>query len=77
MNIHLDRSLGEPLYDQLYRQLRQAIERGELPPGERLPPTRSLAVSLGVGRQTVLAAYDLLLTEGRVTGQVGRGTYVA
>ncbi|MBV9404593.1 MAG: GntR family transcriptional regulator, partial [Acidobacteriaceae bacterium] len=39
---------GEPLFRQVYRELRQAILSGTLRPGERLPSTRHLAEQLGI-----------------------------
>lgn len=72
----LDPGATEPLYRQLFGQLREAIESGRLVPGERLPPTRSLAEQLGVNRATVIAAYDLLAAAGLISRHVGRGSYV-
>ncbi|MGE0797479.1 MAG: PLP-dependent aminotransferase family protein [Lautropia sp.] len=66
-----------PLYDRIYRALRQAILSGELARGTRLPSTRRLAEESGVSRNTVLLAYDQLLAEGYIRGLVGSGTYVA
>lgn len=66
-----------PLYDRIYRALRQAILSGEMPRGMRLPSTRRLAEESGVSRNTVLLAYDQLLAEGYIRGLVGSGTYVA
>lgn len=48
----------------LQRQLREAALDGRLPPGFVLPSSRRLAAATGVGRNTVVAAYDLLLAEG-------------
>jgi GntR family transcriptional regulator/MocR family aminotransferase len=62
---------------ELHRQLRAAIIEGRLKPGLRLPPTRALAVALGVSRNTAMATYDLLLAEGYVEARQGAGTYVA
>lgn len=45
--------------------------------GDRLPPTRELAGTLGLNRTTVAAAYDLLEQEGLIKGHVGRGSFVA
>ncbi len=75
----LDRgsSASEGLTRQLYAQLRAAILSGQLKAGERLPPTRALARTLGVARLTVATAYDWLRAEGYVYGRVGAGTYVA
>jgi DNA-binding transcriptional MocR family regulator len=66
-----------PLYVLLAARLRQLIDDGELPPGTPLPPDRGLACALAAGRSTVVAAYDLLRTEGRVVRRQGSGTRVA
>src|ERR1700730_16735853 len=73
----LDHSVEVPLYRQLYEQIGQQIRSGQLPRGERLPATRELAGQLGLNRTTVSAAYELLETEGLISGQVGRGSFVA
>jgi len=62
--------------NQIVERFRDRITRGELKPGERLPTTRALASELGVGRSTVVRAYELLAREGWVEGEVGRGTSV-
>ncbi len=77
MYVSLDRTAPAPLYLQLKDNLRRKIEEGILPPATRLPPTRELAAELGVNRITVVNAYAELEAEGLVTGQVGRGTFVA
>ncbi|MGQ9918799.1 MAG: GntR family transcriptional regulator, partial [Bryobacteraceae bacterium] len=59
-SLRLDPRAEEPLYRQLYRQLRDRILSGVLPQGQRIPPTRELAGQLGVNRATVAAAYELL-----------------
>lgn len=61
----------------LHRQLRSAIVGGRLRRGVRLPATRELAEALGVSRNTVVAAYDLLLSEGYVAAHGRAGTIVA
>ncbi len=66
-----------PIYQQLYRWMREAILRGELQPGARLPATRTLAQDAGVSRNTILLVYDQLRAEGYVEGHVGAGTFVA
>src|SRR5439155_13687341 len=67
----------EPMHRQLYRELREAVLSGRLPPGSRLPSTRSIATELGISRNTVMGAFDQLLAEGYLEGKVGSGTYVA
>jgi GntR family transcriptional regulator/MocR family aminotransferase len=76
LTIPLDPAAPAPLFRQLYDGLRQAILGGRLPPGTRLPATRGLARDLGVSRNTVLNAYEQLLTEGYLEGKVGSGTFV-
>jgi GntR family transcriptional regulator / MocR family aminotransferase len=61
----------------LHQQLRAAIVDGRLSPGLRLPSTRALASSQGISRNTAVAAYDLLLSEGYVSMRRGSGCYVA
>jgi GntR family transcriptional regulator / MocR family aminotransferase len=68
---------GEPLFQQVYRGLRQAILSGAFRAGNRLPSTRELAERLGISRTVVLLAYDQLLAEGFVEGLGGSGTYVS
>lgn len=67
----------EPLARQLEAHLRELVLAGRLAPGERLPATRELAGSLGLGRNTVAAAYEALVGDGLLRAHVGRGTFVA
>ncbi|TCZ55948.1 MocR-like pyridoxine biosynthesis transcription factor PdxR [Roseicella aquatilis] len=73
----LDRGSGVPVLRQLYLGLRGAILAGALPPGARLPPSRGLALQMGVARNTVVAAYEQLLAEGFIEGRVGAGSFVS
>jgi GntR family transcriptional regulator / MocR family aminotransferase len=61
----------------LHSQLREAITHGRLHAGLLLPSSRALAAVCGVSRNTVVAAYDLLTSEGYVVTRPGGGTYVA
>ncbi|MCE5232782.1 MAG: PLP-dependent aminotransferase family protein [Mizugakiibacter sp.] len=61
----------------LHGQLRAAILDGRLRPGLRLPPTRALAAACGVSRNTAVAAYDLLLSEGYLLTRPRAGAFVA
>lgn len=72
----IDRHSNRPVYLQIYDQFRKAITKGDLPPGGRLPSSRTLARRLSVSRHTVLNAYDLLLADGLVAGRIGSGTRV-
>jgi GntR family transcriptional regulator/MocR family aminotransferase len=57
--------------------MRAAIFEGRLSGGFRLPGSRQLAESLGISRNSVVAVYDLLLSEGYVQARPGGGTFVA
>ena len=70
------RGSGERLRS-LHGQLRTAILEGRLRPGLRLPSSRALADAHGVSRNTAMAAYELLLSEGYLATRQGAGTYVA
>ena len=72
----LDHGAEAPLYRQLSEQIAHQIRRGLLARGERLPATRELAGLLGLNRTTVSAAYEILESEGLISGQVGRGSFV-
>jgi len=75
--LQLDHKRKEPLYQQLYRALRQAILGGQLSAGTQLPPTRMLATELAVSRTTVITAFEQLIAEGYLEARVGSGTFVA
>jgi len=62
---------------QVYEQLRLAIEQGTLAAGSRLPATRDHARTLGVSRNTLLWAMERLQAEGYVMARVGDGSYVS
>lgn len=61
----------------LHEQLRGAILDGRLHAGAELPSTRQVAAAYGIARNTVAAAYDLLIAEGYVLARVGARAVVA
>lgn len=69
----IDRHSDEPLYMQIYLQLRDKIISGELCEGSILPPIRTLASTLLVAKNTVDSAYQQLCSEGYVQSKVGSG----
>jgi GntR family transcriptional regulator / MocR family aminotransferase len=77
IGIHLPERGRRTLLHDLHGQLRSAIVEGRLRPGLRLPSTRSIAETYGVSRNTAVAAYDLLLSEGYIVARRGSGTQVA
>lgn len=58
---------------QLTAQLKRMIQAGELHAGERLPATRELANALMISRNTVVAAYEMLVGEGYIESELRRG----
>ena len=77
LSTRLDRSAAEPMYRQVLELMQQAILTSQLAPGTKLPSSRTLAIDLGIARNTVLHVYDQLTAEGYVTSTTGSGTYVA
>ena len=75
--VAIDADSNIPIVRQLYASFRSSILSGRLPAGCMLPPTRTLANELGIGRNTVIAAYEQLLVEGYVDSRRGSGTWVA
>jgi len=65
------------LLKTLHQQLRSAIVNGRLQPGTRLPATRQLAAMLDVSRNTAVAVYDLLQSQGYIDIHSGAGAFVA
>src|SRR6516162_981420 len=76
--IHFDHASPEPLYQQLYRQIRDELLSGSVNDGaSRLPSARALALDLGVSRFTVNVAFSKLITEGYIRPRIGSGNFVA
>jgi GntR family transcriptional regulator len=74
--IRIDLNAPEPLGEQVRAEIREAIARGDVQPGESLPTVRQLASDLGINLNTVARAYRLLEADGLVTTIRGRGTIV-
>ncbi|QHQ61980.1 GntR family transcriptional regulator [Anaerocolumna sedimenticola] len=74
--VELDKSKKRLVKLQIYNQLREKILTGELKSGLRLPSTRELSGELNVSRNTVLSAYEMLISEGYVHSIAGSGVYV-
>ena len=72
----LKKQPGLPLYEALYRAIREDILTGTLLPGEKLPSKRALASNLEVGKTTVEAAYAQLLEEGYISSRERSGFFV-
>jgi GntR family transcriptional regulator/MocR family aminotransferase len=75
--IHLDRDSSVPVRQQLYARIRELIVQGNLGADTQLPSSRTLALELGVSRNTIVAAFDQLIAEGYLEARVGAGSFVA
>ncbi len=73
---HVRPESGEPIYQQLMRQIKHAITTGALKTEEKLPTVRKLAADLVINPNTVARAYRELEREGLLKGGPRRGTFV-
>ena len=77
MDIIISNSGDTPIYDQITRQMKGLILRGELQEGESLPSMRLLARELRISVITTKRAYEELEREGFITTVPGKGCFVA
>jgi GntR family transcriptional regulator/MocR family aminotransferase len=68
---------GQPLHERLYQRLRALIVNGTLAHGSKVPPSRVLAETLGISRNSVLNALDRLIADGWLESRRGSGVFVA
>ncbi len=68
---------GTPRYLQIVRLIETALDGGLLRPGDRLPPQRSLARTLGVDLTTITRAYDEARRRNLLDAVTGRGSFVS
>jgi GntR family transcriptional regulator len=67
----------EPIYVQIVEQVGEAIAKGQIIAGDKLPAVRKLAAELVINPNTVARAYTILEQSGLVTTKTGSGTFVA
>ena len=77
MDIIISNSSGQPIYEQICRQIKGAIASGKLNPGEPLPSIRSLARDLRISVITTKRAYEELERDGFIQTVAGKGSFVA
>ena len=77
MDVIISNSGGQPIYEQICRQIKGAIATGKLQPGEPLPSIRSLARDLRISVITTKRAYEELERDGFIQTVAGKGSFVA
>ena len=77
MEFIIRNSTNQPIYDQIYCQIKSQILSGALAPGEALPSIRALAKDLKISVITTKRAYDELEAHGFIYTMAGKGCFVA
>jgi GntR family transcriptional regulator len=76
VDYRIDSKSGVPFYRQIIEQVKFAIARGDLGPGDQLPTVRQLSVDLSINPNTVIRAYKEMEIEGLLETHQGSGTFV-
>ena len=77
MEIIISSNTSKPIYEQITRQMKGLILRGDLREGEALPSMRLLAKELRISVITTKRAYEELEREGFIVSMTGKGSFVA
>ncbi len=76
MEIIIDIEDTEPLFSQLIKQIKQAVQNGSVSPGDALPSIRQMANDFGMNSKTVAKAYSLLERDSVIQTRGYRGTFI-
>lgn len=77
MQIIINNSSMQPIYEQIVNQIKAIIMNGKLKEGANLPSVRTLAKDLHVSALTVKKAYDALEEQGFIITVHGKGSFVS
>lgn len=77
MQIIISNSSKEPIYEQIYTQIKKLILSGELQEGQSLPSMRQLAKDLEISVITTKRAYEELEKNGFIYSIVGKGSFIS
>jgi len=77
MNIIINNSSMQPIYEQIVNQTKTSIMKGNIKEGQMLPSVRSLAKDLRISALTVKKAYDTLEEQGFIVTVHGKGSFVS
>ena len=76
MKIILSNQSEFPIYRQIFDQIVEQIQSGDIPEGTTLPSIRGLAQELGISVITTTRAYNALEGEGYIVSRQGKGSIV-
>jgi GntR family transcriptional regulator len=76
MDLLIHTAAPEPVYEQIVRQIHDAVKAGTLKPDTPLPTVRQLAGDLAINRNTVARAYRILEDQGVILTAGRKGTFV-
>ena len=76
MDIIISNSNGEPIYEQIVKQIKSQIMNGDLKEGDALPSMRALAQALRISVITTKRAYEELERDGFIESYTGKGSFV-
>ena len=77
MDIVISNAVSDPIYEQIFAQIKNAILSGQIPEGGPLPSIRALAKDLRISVITTKRAYDELERAGYINTVAGKGSFVA
>ncbi len=77
MDLIINHSSMQPIYEQISGQIKEKILKGDLKEGANLPSVRTLAKELRVSALTVKKSYDTLEQEGFIITIHGKGSFIA
>ncbi len=77
MNILISNASNQPIYEQIYTQIKNAIIAGDLEEGDALPSIRQLAKDLRISVITTKRAYEELERDGFIDTVAAKGCFVA
>jgi GntR family transcriptional regulator len=77
MNIIISNSSQQPIYEQIVTQIKTAIMKDELSPGDALPSIRLLAKELQISVITTKRSYEVLERDGFIETVPSKGSYVS
>ena len=76
MNILISNSSGQPIYEQIFVQIKNLILKGDLSEGDSLPSMRVLAKELRISVITTKRAYEELERNGLIVSLTGKGSFI-